>query len=41
MTFGGSSLKEVDDFKYLGSRMQSTEKDIKSIRRFHGKPSMT
>ena len=40
MTFGGSSLK-VDDFKYLGSRMQSTEKDIRSIRRFHGKPSMT
>ncbi|XP_038062571.1 uncharacterized protein LOC119733059 [Patiria miniata] len=28
-THGGTSLKLVDDIKYLGARMQSTEKDIK------------
>ncbi|XP_071795689.1 uncharacterized protein [Asterias amurensis] len=32
-TFGGSSLKEVDDFKYLGSRMQSTEKALHDMKK--------
>ena len=29
VTIGGSPLKEVDDFKYLGSWVNTSEKDIK------------
>lgn len=28
-TIGGTSLKKVKDFKYLGAKMQSTLKDIR------------